>query len=41
VIGEAPARPAATVMLVREAAAGGLEVFMVRRAAAAAFAGGI
>jgi 8-oxo-dGTP pyrophosphatase MutT (NUDIX family) len=41
VIGEAPARPAATVMLVREAAAGGLEVFMVRRAAAAAFAGGV
>ena len=40
-IGKGPARPAATVMLVRDAAAGGLEVLMVRRAAAAAFAGGI
>ena len=34
-------RPAATVMLLRDALDGGIEVLMVRRAVAAAFAGGI
>ncbi|MDF2732977.1 MAG: hypothetical protein K0S92_1611 [Desertimonas sp.] len=34
-------RPAATVMLLRDAHDGGIEVLMVRRAVAAAFAGGI
>jgi 8-oxo-dGTP pyrophosphatase MutT (NUDIX family) len=38
---DVPLRPAATVMLVRDAADGGIEVLMVRRAAAAAFAGGM
>jgi 8-oxo-dGTP pyrophosphatase MutT (NUDIX family) len=38
---DVPLQPAATVMLVRDAAAGGIEVLMVRRAAAAAFAGGM
>ena len=38
---EVPLRPAATVMLVRDVDAGGIEVLMVRRAAAAAFAGGM
>lgn len=33
-----PTRPAATVMLVRDADAGGIEVFMMRRTAAAVFA---
>ena len=33
-----PTRPAATVMLVRDAAASGIEVFMMRRTAAAVFA---
>lgn len=37
---ETPLRPAATVMLLRDAE-GGVEVFMVRRTAAAAFAGGL
>jgi len=37
-----PLRPAATVMLVRDAATGaGIEVFMLRRTLAAAFAGGM
>ena len=36
-----PLRPAATVMLVRDADGGGVEVFMVRRTAAAAFAAGL
>jgi 8-oxo-dGTP pyrophosphatase MutT (NUDIX family) len=36
-----PLRPAATVMLVRDADGGGVEVFMVRRTAASAFAGGL
>ncbi len=36
-----PLRPAATVMLVRDGDGGGVEVFMVRRAAASAFAGGL
>ena len=36
-----PLRPAATVMLVRDADAGGIEVFMVRRAVRAAFAAGL
>jgi 8-oxo-dGTP pyrophosphatase MutT (NUDIX family) len=38
---EVPLRPAATVMLVRDGEGGGIEVLMVRRAAAAAFAGGM
>jgi 8-oxo-dGTP pyrophosphatase MutT (NUDIX family) len=38
---EVPLRPAATVMLVRDVDTGGIEVLMVRRAAAAAFAGGM
>jgi 8-oxo-dGTP pyrophosphatase MutT (NUDIX family) len=38
---EIPLRPAATVMLVRDAEAGGIEVLMVRRATSAAFAGGM
>ena len=38
---EIPLRPAATVMLVRDAEGGGIEVFMVRRATSAAFAGGM
>jgi 8-oxo-dGTP pyrophosphatase MutT (NUDIX family) len=36
-----PLHPAATVMLVRDADAGGIEVFMVRRAVRAAFAAGL
>jgi 8-oxo-dGTP pyrophosphatase MutT (NUDIX family) len=36
-----PALPAATVMLVRDAAPSGLEVFMLRRTASAAFAAGM
>ena len=36
-----PLRPAATVMLVRDADAGRIEVFMVRRAVRAAFAAGL
>jgi recombination protein RecT len=36
-----PLRPAATVMLGRDAEAGGIEVLMVRRSVAAAFAGGM
>jgi 8-oxo-dGTP pyrophosphatase MutT (NUDIX family) len=38
---EVPLRPAATVMLVRDAAEGGIEVLMVRRAVGSAFAGGM
>jgi 8-oxo-dGTP pyrophosphatase MutT (NUDIX family) len=38
---DVPLRPAATVMLVRDAEAGGIEVLMVRRTVAAAFAGGM
>jgi 8-oxo-dGTP pyrophosphatase MutT (NUDIX family) len=38
---DVPLQPAATVMLVRDLDAGGIEVLMVRRAAAAAFAGGM
>ena len=37
--GAVPLRPAATVMLVRDADGGGVEVFMVRRTSAPAFAG--
>ena len=33
-----PTRPAATVMLLRDATQGGIEVFMMRRTAAAVFA---
>lgn len=36
-----PVRPAATVLLVRDAEAGGIEVFMLRRAFSAAFASGM
>jgi 8-oxo-dGTP pyrophosphatase MutT (NUDIX family) len=36
-----PLRPAATVMLGRDAEAGGIEVLMVRRSVTAAFAGGM
>lgn len=36
-----PVKPAATVMLVRDADAGGIEVFMLRRALGAVFAGGM
>jgi 8-oxo-dGTP pyrophosphatase MutT (NUDIX family) len=36
-----PIRPAATVMLVRDAEHGRIEVFMLRRTASAAFAGGM
>jgi 8-oxo-dGTP pyrophosphatase MutT (NUDIX family) len=36
-----PLRPAATVMLVRDASGGGVEVLMVRRTVASAFAGGM
>jgi 8-oxo-dGTP pyrophosphatase MutT (NUDIX family) len=36
-----PVRPAATVLLVRDAEAGGIEVFMLRRTLAAAFASGM
>jgi 8-oxo-dGTP pyrophosphatase MutT (NUDIX family) len=41
VTADVPLRPAATVMLVRDAYGGGVEVFMVRRTAASAFAGGL
>jgi 8-oxo-dGTP pyrophosphatase MutT (NUDIX family) len=41
VIEDVPLRPAATVMLVRDTDGGGVEVFMVRRTTAAAFAGGL
>lgn len=41
-LGSVPLRPAATVMLVRDVEAGpGIEVFMLRRTLAAAFAGGM
>ncbi len=36
-----PVKPAATVMLVRDADVGGIEVFMMRRTTKAAFAGGM
>lgn len=36
-----PVKPAATVMLVRDAQAGGIEVFMMRRVTKASFAGGM
>ena len=36
-----PVKPAATVLLVRDAEAGGIEVFMLRRTLAAAFASGM
>src|SRR3954463_12533676 len=38
---EVPARPASTVMLLRDVADGGIEVFMLRRTKAAVFAGGM
>lgn len=36
-----PVKPAATVMLLRDAVAGGIEVFMMRRTTKSAFAGGM
>ena len=36
-----PVKPAATVLLIRDAVAGGIEVFMLRRTFSAAFASGM